>query len=81
MDSDNCKLLLLPGAGSPVVRRSCPCRGSWSKGWWGVVGPACSDAAKGALQVLGPAGVPVVSFAATAQELGSEKYPTFFRTA
>eukprot|EP00270_Netrium_digitus_P011703 TRINITY_DN3730_c0_g1_i1.p1 TRINITY_DN3730_c0_g1~~TRINITY_DN3730_c0_g1_i1.p1 ORF type:complete len:565 (+),score=124.85 TRINITY_DN3730_c0_g1_i1:206-1900(+) len=48
----------------------------------GVVGPACSEAVLGAAEVLGPAGVPFISFAATADSLRDRKqYPTFFRTA
>eukprot|EP00897_Mesotaenium_endlicherianum_P009603 jgi/Mesen1/8671/ME000508S08050 len=51
------------------------------RGVAGVVGPACSVAAQGAAEVLGAAGIPMISFAATADELtNKEKYPTFFRT-
>ncbi|CAI5507745.1 unnamed protein product [Closterium sp. Naga37s-1] len=48
----------------------------------GVVGPACSEAAVGAAPVLARAGIPMVSFAATADALRNRTaYPTFFRTA
>ncbi|CAI5461298.1 unnamed protein product [Closterium sp. Yama58-4] len=47
----------------------------------GVVGPACSEAVKGANPVLKAAGIPFVSFAATADGFSSDvEYPTFFRT-
>ena len=47
----------------------------------GVVGPACSEAAIGASSVLAPAGIPMVSFAATWDGLVNRKqFPTFFRT-
>ena len=46
----------------------------------GVVGPACSEAVVGANSVLKPAGIPFVSFAATADGFAGEDYPTFFRT-
>ncbi|GJP53562.1 hypothetical protein CLOM_g12718 [Closterium sp. NIES-68] len=47
----------------------------------GVVGPACSEAVKGANPVLKAAGIPFVSFAATADGFSSDvDYPTFFRT-
>lgn len=47
----------------------------------GVVGPACSEAVKGANSVLKPAGIPFISFAATADGFSSDvDYPTFFRT-
>lgn len=46
----------------------------------GVVGPACSVAAKDAAEVLGQHGVPMVSFAATADSLINNRHPTFFRT-
>ncbi|CAI7767139.1 unnamed protein product [Closterium sp. NIES-53] len=48
----------------------------------GVVGPACSEAAVGAAPVLARAGIPMVSFAATADALRNRTaYPSFFRTA
>ena len=47
----------------------------------GVVGPACSEAAMGAAAVLARSNIPLISFAATADELGDRAtYPTFFRT-
>ena len=47
----------------------------------GVVGTACSEAAKGAAPVLAKFNIPLISFAATADELGDRTtYPTFFRT-
>ncbi|CAI5470853.1 unnamed protein product [Closterium sp. Yama58-4] len=46
----------------------------------GVVGPACSEAVKGASQVLRSRYVPLVSFAATADTFSGDLYSTFFRT-
>lgn len=46
----------------------------------GVVGPGCSEAVKGANSVLQPAGVPFVSFSATADVFNTQEYNTFFRT-
>ncbi|CAI7934386.1 unnamed protein product [Closterium sp. NIES-54] len=46
----------------------------------GVVGPACSEAVKGASQVLRSRYIPLVSFAATADAFSGDLYSTFFRT-
>ncbi|CAI5509407.1 unnamed protein product [Closterium sp. Naga37s-1] len=47
----------------------------------GVVGPACTEAALGAADVLVPAGVPIVSFAATWDGFRDrERFGSFFRT-
>ncbi|CAI7813031.1 unnamed protein product [Closterium sp. NIES-53] len=46
----------------------------------GVVGPACSEAVRGANSVLQPKGIPYVSFAATADVFNTPDYNTFFRT-
>ncbi|CAI5466189.1 unnamed protein product [Closterium sp. Yama58-4] len=46
----------------------------------GVVGPACSEAVRGANSVLHPKGIPYVSFAATADVFNTPDYNTFFRT-
>ncbi|CAI5520886.1 unnamed protein product [Closterium sp. Naga37s-1] len=46
----------------------------------GVVGPACSEAVKGANSVLQPKGISYVSFAATADVFNTPDYNTFFRT-
>lgn len=46
----------------------------------GVVGPACSEAVKGANDVFGPAGIPFISFAATLDSFAGEDFGNFFRT-
>ncbi|GJP41762.1 hypothetical protein CLOM_g1409, partial [Closterium sp. NIES-68] len=47
----------------------------------GVVGPACTEAALGAADVLVPAGIPMVSFAATWDGFRDRgRFGTFFRT-
>ncbi|GJP40720.1 hypothetical protein CLOM_g374 [Closterium sp. NIES-68] len=50
-------------------------------GVMGVVGPACSEAVAGANTVFKKAGMPYVSFAATANAFADDvAFPTFFRT-
>ncbi|CAI5507450.1 unnamed protein product [Closterium sp. Naga37s-1] len=50
-------------------------------GVMGVVGPACSEAVAGANTVFKEAGIPFISFAATADAFADDvAFPTFFRT-
>lgn len=51
-----------------------------NEGVLGVVGPACSEAVKGANEVFGPAGIPFISFAATLDQFAGSGFETFFRT-
>lgn len=45
-----------------------------------MVGPACSEAVKGANSVFGPANIPFISYAATLDDFAGSGYENFFRT-